>query len=349
MSGTLGGRRHGDANPEDSELSENQAPPSQQTAKVEAWSHYWASGALHACATSFADNYEGDLLAFWQTKLASLPHGGRMLDIACGNGALAALMLRCRPDTDIRCEAVDRADVRPSWLRTLSEAERSRVRFHAGVAAERLPFADGSFDLVASHYGLEYAELDHAVAEALRVLGPHGEVALVVHHADSRPVRLAREELAHLQWLLAPDGLLDSAESLVPAVARSATAEGRQGLRMDALANRARATFNAWQSQLTLRAEGTPCPDVLHETRDAIATVFGATVKGGTGEGLRRLKALKIGLGHHQTRLLDLCRCALDEPGIDRLAGRFAPLRVRSLAPLSAKGHLLAWGLVLRA
>lgn len=312
-----------------------------------AWSRYWATGVMHSCPTSFSGNYEGEVADFWSRSFSGLRPGQRVLDLCCGNGPLAELMFRSKSAHGVRYDGVDLAQVNPLWLGTLADADRPQFAFHGGVAAEALPFADASFDLVISQFGLEYTDLERTMQELGRVLKGTGRVALVVHHAASRTVQLARDEVTHLQWLLGRDGLIDQTRLLVPCVARSATEAGRRALATDAAANALRTRFNAVQQELSARASRASCPDPLHEAREAIAVLLEATARGGEAEGLRRLEGLAAELQDSLHRLIALCRCALDEAGIGRLARQLGRGQPAEVSALRAQGHLMAWGLAL--
>lgn len=70
------------------------------------------------------------------------------------------------------------------------------VEWRQGVA-ESLPFPDGSFDAVASQFGLMFFNDPHkALAEALRVLAPSGRLAIAVWDSlDKIPAYAAEVEL----------------------------------------------------------------------------------------------------------------------------------------------------------
>lgn len=96
--------------------------------------------------------------------------GTRLLDVGTGNGWAA------RRAADRGADVVG-LDLSPSMLRTA----RSRGDGPAYVRGdvETLPFADGAFDVVFSMEAIYYApDLDRALGEIRRVLGPDGE-----HHA----------------------------------------------------------------------------------------------------------------------------------------------------------------------
>jgi hypothetical protein len=142
------------------------------------------------------------------------------------------------------------------------------------VGTEQLPFADGSFDLVTSQFGLEYTQLPRSLAEARRVLRAGGALRAVLHHSQARPLVLARHELAHIAWLLQPSGLLDVASQMTEPLARAATPQGRASLAHDTGANALRQAFNALQDERIERARTQPCPDVLHELQPVLSQLF---------------------------------------------------------------------------
>ena len=308
------------------------------------WSRYWASGALHSCATSYHDNYAGPIGEFWRSAFATLAPGDSVLDIATGNGALPRLLLAERPETSIECDAVDLAQIAPAWLRDAEPTQRQRVRLHGGVAAESLPFPHDAFSLVVSQYGIEYADLSRAVPEVLRVLSPGGSIRLVVHHAGSRPVQLAGEEIHHIDWLLSDNGLLALAAAMIPAMARAATPEGRAALAVDSHANQTRSRFNAMQTAASVRVASSACPDVLHEVREGIARIFGMAMAKGVDEAAQALSAMRAQLVDSRLRLNELRRHALDEKAVQGLCDQLAEggARVTRL-PLSDAGHVMGW------
>lgn len=100
--------------------------------------------------------------------------GERVLDVAAGNGnaSLAAARRFCD---------VTSTDYVPALLeagRRRAEAESLPIRFQE-ADAEALPFADGSFDVVVSTFGVMFtADQEAAAAELLRVTRPGGRVGL---------------------------------------------------------------------------------------------------------------------------------------------------------------------------
>lgn len=313
-------------------------------ARREAWSRYWAGGALHSCAGSFEGNYSGEVRAFWADQARDWPAGTRVLDLATGNGPLPRLLRELRPDA-LEIDAVDLAQVRPAWFEALPAPARHGLRFHPGVAAEALPFADGSFDQLISQFGLEYTALSQTLPELRRVLRPGAGIGLVLHAADSLVVAQAREELSHLDWLHAA-GLPALARALCSPMARAASAEGRAALAGDDQARRLRDQFNAGMAQAADRARGSPCPDLLHDWTQAVSSAFAAAQRAGMATaGEASLEAWRRAQDDNRLRLQELVACARDAEAALALAAQAGWTGAR-LQPLHFPGGAtLGWGL----
>ncbi len=103
-----------------------------------------------------------------------LRSGSRVLDVAAGNGnaSLAAARRFCDvTSTDYVPTLLERGSARAA-------AEGLRVEFRE-ADAERLPFADASFDVVVSTFGVMFApDQERAAAEMLRVCKRGGKIGL---------------------------------------------------------------------------------------------------------------------------------------------------------------------------
>jgi SAM-dependent methyltransferase len=99
----------------------------------------------------------------------------RCLDVACGSGNLALAMARRAWGNTVG------ADFVPALLergRERAAAERLEVEF-VEADAQDLPFADASFDVVASIYGAMFApDQERTAAELLRVVKPGGRIGM---------------------------------------------------------------------------------------------------------------------------------------------------------------------------
>ena len=104
----------------------------------------------------------------------NFPPGARALDLACGTGNVAIPLAR-------RGAVVTGLDIAPNLLdqaRQRAAAEGLTLTLDEGDA-EQMPYADGSFDLVATMFGAMFAPRPEVVAaEMARVLRPGGMLAM---------------------------------------------------------------------------------------------------------------------------------------------------------------------------
>jgi len=109
---------------------------------------------------------------------ARIRPGDRVLDIACGTGALTlAAAERAGPDGE-----VIGLDPNPAMLE-VARAKSVAIDWREG-SAEALPFDDAVFDAVISQFGLMFFDdTARAFAEMYRVLAPGGRLALAVFDA----------------------------------------------------------------------------------------------------------------------------------------------------------------------
>lgn len=111
---------------------------------------------------------------------AKLKGGQRILDLACGSGTLALMVLQRAPATFVT--GVDGDPAMLAQARRKTTAAGVTVRFDEALA-DRLPYAEASFDRVLSSLFFHHLDRDTrraALREALRVLAPGGEL----HVAD---------------------------------------------------------------------------------------------------------------------------------------------------------------------
>jgi SAM-dependent methyltransferase len=115
----------------------------------------------------------------WFESAVGWGPGMRLLDVACGSG-LPALTAASRVQPG---GSVVATDISPEMLAAASRQARAaglrNVEF-AEMDAEALRFEDGTFDAVTNGWGLMFCpDPGRAVAEAHRVLKPHGRLAIV--------------------------------------------------------------------------------------------------------------------------------------------------------------------------
>jgi len=208
------------------------------------WSPLWRHPTITSFGHLFPHNYDGPMLDFWRRQIGA--EALRILDLACGNGALSWIAndITEAPDGDTRITGVDIAEIDPFKALGRDPARYPRVRFLGSTRIEALPLPDGAADLAISQYGVEYSDLEQSIPEIGRVLAPSGRLAFILHDRDSVIVRgatehlgdfrQARDEIRLPELLLSLDALLRTDRNIAR-LARTAEFRGIEARAMEAL------------------------------------------------------------------------------------------------------------------
>lgn len=171
------------------------------------WRDYWKADRPASCMPE-NERTAQQIAATWQRWFGECPGGSRILDIATGNGIVLthAAAAGRQLNRAFALTGVDLADIDPLRYLSSLEDDMRAAKFIGSVAAEQLPFEAGSFDVAVSQYGLEYADLDRALAEVARVLASGGILHWLAHSERSEVVQQNREQALEVEYLLAPRG-----------------------------------------------------------------------------------------------------------------------------------------------
>jgi SAM-dependent methyltransferase len=135
----------------------------------------WGSGDYAIVGTTL--QIVGEMLC----EAIDLRSNQRVLDVAAGNGN--ATLAAARRFAEV--VSTDYVGTLLDHGRRRAEAERLPVTFQE-ADAEALPFADGSFDVVLSTFGVMFApNQEQAASELLRVCRPGGKIGLANWTPDS--------------------------------------------------------------------------------------------------------------------------------------------------------------------
>jgi SAM-dependent methyltransferase len=134
----------------------------------------WSGASYERLAETYAPIHDRVVAAL------ALEPGDRVLDVACGTGAVALRAARAGAEVvgiDISVDQLAKA-------RDAAAAEGLAIRFEEGDCQE-LPYGGGEFDAVASTFGAVFA-LDHerTAAELARVCRTGGRLALTAWPED---------------------------------------------------------------------------------------------------------------------------------------------------------------------
>jgi demethylmenaquinone methyltransferase/2-methoxy-6-polyprenyl-1,4-benzoquinol methylase len=155
------------------------------------------AGRVGAVFTSVADRYDvmNDLMSvglhrLWKrftVELAHVKQRDRVLDLASGSGDLARAFSQLTPNvvmTDINAAMLARGRDRM--------VDQGHPIPAVQCDAEKLPFADKSFDLVTVAFGLRnMTHKENALAEMYRVLAPGGRAIVLEFSQIWEPLKLA--------------------------------------------------------------------------------------------------------------------------------------------------------------
>ncbi len=124
---------------------------------------------------------------------AALQPGENVLDVACGTGIVACLALQKVGDTG----SVTGLDINAGMLTVARSTHPNTIEWHE-AGADKMPFSDGTFDVVFCQMGLQFMEdRPAALKEMYRVLNPGGRVILNMPGPACRVFQIMAEELEY--------------------------------------------------------------------------------------------------------------------------------------------------------
>ncbi len=181
------------------------------------WSEYWQQGHVNSFADSTSRNYEGELAEQWLAFFNETNvHGGKVVDLATGNGALIDLAVNVGHFCEPEYIGVDYAT-----LKIGDSLKQPKICFLQEQNIESLPFADDEVNAVVSQFGIEYSDLNLTLNEVSRILQPGGKFRVVVHRKESVIVAPNFQILKVIQTLQEKRSPLDALKRLVAALNES--------------------------------------------------------------------------------------------------------------------------------
>ncbi len=317
--------------------------------RVGAWSRYWATGARHACASSFAGHYGDNTADFWRQRFTGMQQAETLLELGCGNGSLIRFLAeQDGAQLPESIAAVDAAQIDQAWVATLPVAIQQRLSVYPSTSAESLPFPDRSISHVCSQYAIEYFATESLWQELQRVLRPQARLSVICHHAGSLLCEVARSESSHCEWLLATGCVLDRAEALLPIFFELA-AHGPVHLNQNPQAKERREQFNQVLMALEERARSHPHSDVLHDVAQQVMRVLNmASVAGNRDRASDALSLLRAVVQDSLLRANELIACALSGDDVQAWTEKLQMIGMQKIAfaELHEHSQLFGWKLV---
>jgi ubiquinone/menaquinone biosynthesis C-methylase UbiE len=185
-------------------------------ARFYVWDSYWQDPWTHSYDIDAPANL-ALLDRYWFEFESRLQPGCTVLDVGCGNGAAAfaikaGAMMSGMP---LSVTGIDEAAIDPVRRLPANQPVLREIAFHARTEMEALPFADATFDVVVSQFGLEFGSPAKAMAEAARVLKPGGLLSMIALPAQSAAVQNARKAYRQARFLLADSNVFDRAAAML--------------------------------------------------------------------------------------------------------------------------------------
>jgi SAM-dependent methyltransferase len=157
----------------------------------DAWTAFWTDPGQSRCVSGAPDIWQA-FTDHWSAFALSMDRGTRILDLGCGAGAVARLLLAARGDLQVT--GIDYARV--------PLAIYPNFELLSDTPMESLPFGEPCFSGVASQFGFEYSDCEATVRELAQVLVPGARLSFLVHHSGSSIVGSNRARLKALTAFL---------------------------------------------------------------------------------------------------------------------------------------------------
>ncbi|TAL03844.1 MAG: class I SAM-dependent methyltransferase, partial [Rhodospirillaceae bacterium] len=188
--------------------------------KLRIWDAYWRDSRLYSAGPDSAPDIEAALDAHWSQLAAGLEEGAKVLDLACGNGAVGLVIARVSQEMakSFAVTGIDAAEIDPSHFVIRHAALLKTIDFRARTRMEELPFEPNTFDAVFSQFGIEYSDMSKAASEVARVLKPRGQVVILALPATGEVVEQAKKRVKQSQHILTQTKLFDVALAVAQAL-----------------------------------------------------------------------------------------------------------------------------------
>ena len=188
--------------------------------KLRIWDAYWHDSRLYSAGPDSAADIEAALDAHWSQLAAGLEQGAKVLDLGCGNGAVALVVARVSQEMakSFAVSGIDAAEIDPPHFVTRHAALLRTIDFRARTRMEELPFDPDTFDAGISQFSFEFSDMAKAASEVARVLKPRGQFVILALPATGKVVEQSKKRVKQSQYVLTQTKLFDVALAVAQAL-----------------------------------------------------------------------------------------------------------------------------------
>lgn len=310
------------------------------------WTEYWRSGR-RGCLTDEAPPSAREHIAqLWRNWFLHQARGARILDLACGAGDVARIVLSAGGAADLafEIEGVDLAEIAGADD-TTSVNGATTMRLRGGIDLARLPFPDKGFDCAVSQFGIEYAEVETAIPEVARTVKRDGCGLFLLHHKASAISAAAASRLQAFTAVIGDGAVLDHAKKVYEAISTGA-AESVVAVRLAEFRQRLRSAVSIYSASYAWETN-------LREILDFLSDLARNPRFYDPLDAMRRVEGARETVKAWRLRQQSQLEAGLDEEAIHGFADT---LRRHDLKPAEiavvhdpASGAILAWRLAFAA
>jgi len=170
-------------------MTDQTSPPSQTS---ESWDSYWQGTGDIGAFTSGGASHPA-IRAFWVEYFKSVQkkfNQPKIIDIASGNGAVIECALSVFAGQK---ESISSLDISASAIDNIQKRfpDVKGIVSDAGALSKDI----GSFDIVTSQFGIEYAGFD-AISESAKLVADKGQLAFLMHYESGSIHQECQQSLA---------------------------------------------------------------------------------------------------------------------------------------------------------
>jgi ubiquinone/menaquinone biosynthesis C-methylase UbiE len=305
------------------------------------WSVFWRQGHSTTFGDYFKGGYDGAVAEWWQQYVDDIGTDAVIVELGCGNCSLLPLLVQSKKPVKyigVDLAAIDVSDVAKQGL----DESRVDVVLHSQTPAEKVPEPDGSVDIVASVFGIEYSDLDRSLGEVQRLLKPGGRFVALLHHSGSVVTTMSRKALSEydpvdLESTVAALRTISKARDETPVLAN---------LKHNREAEQARAEINRLASKYLNDTNPNTANATMFELMTNALKFF--KMMGASSEDRRRfIDFLETEHNASSQRFQQMVAVAFDEGGLGHLAVKLENLGFGSVRTdvVHTNDDILAWEL----